>query len=340
MDVDDEGNVYLILSTTANSPGTLPEEWFAHAFRKTPHPSKPGYSLGNVGLIKVSTDGAKVLWATWIGGTKGNVYKSAVRVGPDHCPVLLTGTMSDDMPTTPGAFSSKIIGKPNYPGDNCASWVGKFSADGSRLVFGTYIGEGSSPTHGVALDKDWNVFVTMPTPRWPVTPGAFQTKYGGDKVDFGIAKFSPKGQLLAATYLGGNGFEFDCAGPDRHGQGRQRDDRGLHEFNGLPGDTRGIPEQTGQGRGVHGRGHHSDQRPEQIGVLQLHGRDQRRQPAPLPVRAGRDAVSGGWDFQQGLPTKNPWQAEYKGMPLVGKMGLGNGNAILAKFRPEAAAKGH
>ena len=94
-------------------------------------------------------------------------------------------------------------------------WLGKLSADGSRLIFGTYVGKGYIACHNIALDADANIFVTAfqsgPGP-WPITPGAFQPKYGGGTHCMAIAKFSPSGALLAGTYLGGSGGEFD--GPD------------------------------------------------------------------------------------------------------------------------------
>ena len=169
--------------------------------QKTPH------GVQDVGVIKISNDGSKVLWATFVGGSKGNNQDASLCVGPDHCPILFIGTKSNDMPTPPGAFSDK----PN------STWLGKLSADGSKLIFGTYLGDGKIAlprTHGVALDPQGNIFTAFSVEgtSWPATPGAFQTKSGGGKTDFAIGKFSPTGKLLAATYLGGSGDEIN--GPD------------------------------------------------------------------------------------------------------------------------------
>ncbi len=162
--------------------------------------------------MKVSSDGKKVFWATYIGGSGGNALEASLCVGPDHCPVVFTGTSSRDMPTTPGVFSRQ----PN------SSWLGKFSRDGSKLIFGTYLGAGriSVPrTHDVALDSSGNIFATFSVDGgWPTTPGAFQRKYGGGHTDFGIVKLSPVGKLMACTYLGGSGDEIN--GPDTLSVGR------------------------------------------------------------------------------------------------------------------------
>jgi hypothetical protein len=212
MALDDRGDIYMTMSYDANSKATNPPSWFAHAISKSPHGEE------DCGVIKVSNDGKKVYWATWIGGSQGNAQDNSLCVGPDHCPILFMGTHdgnrhgagSTDQPTTPGVFKRT----PD------SSWLGKISADGSHLIFATFIGDGliegrtAVPrTHDVALDPQGNVFVGLSvTDHWPVTSGAFQTKYGGGKTDFGIAKFSPTGKLLAGTYLGGSGDEVN--GPD------------------------------------------------------------------------------------------------------------------------------
>ncbi|HTN71719.1 MAG TPA: hypothetical protein VMO00_11575, partial [Methylomirabilota bacterium] len=103
------------------------------------------------------------------------------------------------------------------PGEGIrGAWLGKLSADGSRLLFGTYTGS-TSPTacprtHAVVQDRGGKLFIGVVATNWPVTPGAYQTKYHGGRGDFALAKFSPLGSLLAATFIGGSGFE--CNGPD------------------------------------------------------------------------------------------------------------------------------
>jgi hypothetical protein len=206
--LDDEGNLYLTFGWWSKAALPIPESWFKNAYCKTPH------GQSDLGVMKVSNDGKHVFWATYIGGTGGNQLEGSLCVGPDHCPIVATGTHSTDMETTSGAFSST----PN------STWMGKFSADGSKLIFGTYIGDGKGAlprTHDLALDPHGNIFLGLSVEgNWPVTPGALQTKYGGGKGDFAIAKFSPAGKLLAATYLGGSGDEVngpDTVSVDKHG---------------------------------------------------------------------------------------------------------------------------
>ncbi|MCY3018883.1 MAG: hypothetical protein NTW87_07640 [Planctomycetota bacterium] len=192
MAMDDKGNLYGVLDYFAESREELPAGWFANAFQKTPHGGGNHFGRCDAGVIKISGDG-KVLWATWIGGTGGNDWVASLGVGADYCPVILMRTYSKDMPTTPDAYNAT-------PSEG---WLGKLSTDGSKLLFGTYIADAFPRTHNLAVDRQGNIFICTCTKEWPVTPGTFQTRFGGGPEDFGVAKFSPAGKLLAATYLGG-----------------------------------------------------------------------------------------------------------------------------------------
>lgn len=200
MALDDRGDLYMTLSYAEGAPTDLPKAWTKNAYHPTPSGKQ------DTGLIKVSGDGKKVYWATFNGGSADNFQDASLCVGPDRCPVLFMGTRSRDLPTTDGAFKREWD----------SSWLGKLSADGSQLIFGTYIGDNDAAmprTHAAAIDSRGNIFVGI-TPKgdWPTTPNAYQQEYGGGRGDFGLAKFSPTGRLLAATYIGGSGFE--CNGPD------------------------------------------------------------------------------------------------------------------------------
>jgi hypothetical protein len=61
----------------------------------------------------------------------------------------------------------------------------------------------------VAFDLEGNSILTGQTPShdFPVTSNALQLTYGGGDWDSFVAKFSPSGDLLYSTYLGGNSYE-------------------------------------------------------------------------------------------------------------------------------------
>jgi hypothetical protein len=125
----------------------------------------------------------------------------------------VTGTTSStDFPTTPGAFQT-AYGGGDYFGD---AFVTKLSADGSALVYSTYLG-GSSDDRGsgIAVDALGDAYVTGDTSCVPwltctfitPTPGAFQTTYAGGGDAF-VAKLNTVGSaLIYFTYLGGSGSD-------------------------------------------------------------------------------------------------------------------------------------
>jgi len=321
MTLDDEGNIYITLGASL-AGRAWPESWFANAYCKKPNRAKE-----DTGIIKVSNDGKKVIWATFAGGTGGNFGSASLCVGPDHCPLLFIPTDSKDLPTTPGTFSQK-------PG---TGWLGKFSADGSKLIFGTYIpGTGAgSRTHDVALDSQGNVFIgTSLSGNWPATPGAFQTKYGGGKGDYAIAKLSPEGKLLAATYLGGSGDEIN--GPDTISVNQKTGEVLL--TGGFALNSRDYPVTNGCLQPKHGGGPSN-------GVLSVLSNDLTTLIYSTymggsggdNLRANGFCPDGsfwvaGFSQSPDFPTKNAYQAALKevgGKPV---------NAlVLAKFKPATAA---
>ncbi|TAL57471.1 MAG: T9SS type B sorting domain-containing protein, partial [Bacteroidetes bacterium] len=98
-------------------------------------------------------------------------------------------------------------------------FVTKINATGSALIFSTYLG-GSGEEDigtGIATDTAGAVYVTGCTgsSNFPVTPGAFQTAFGGGNIMNGIwqasdafvTKFNSSGTLVYSTFLGGSGDE-------------------------------------------------------------------------------------------------------------------------------------
>ena len=79
----------------------------------------------------------------------------------------------------------------------------KLSADGSALVYSTYLGgSGYESGNEIGLDSAGNAYVAGETrsSNFPTTPGAFQTTFGGIGIgghgDAFIAKLNPDGSAL------------------------------------------------------------------------------------------------------------------------------------------------
>ncbi len=207
--IDAAGDLYIVSSAET---GTFPAAWFAHALQ----PERAG---GRDALLaKVRGDGTAVLWATWLGGSGNEGNTNTVRVDSTGVYVALY-TRSPDMPATG-------FGRAKH-GDSDV-FVAKLSLDGSRLLWGNYVGGSgyeSAETHQLAVGPDGSVFVTGPTTSrdFPVTPGAWQTRPGSAgyrRPDAFLAAIAPDGsRLLGATYLGGSRADWS-EGIDVDGLGR------------------------------------------------------------------------------------------------------------------------
>ncbi|HWB63155.1 MAG TPA: PKD domain-containing protein, partial [Chitinophagales bacterium] len=121
--------------------------------------------------------------------------------------------------TTPGAFQSVWGGGNNATGIEwaCDMGVSKFSADGSNLLYRTFIGgsDNETPNSLVADGQDNLIIygVTYST-NFPTTSGAYSRTLHGD-CDIAVVKLNAGGTaLLGSTLIGGNssdGINYDPA---------------------------------------------------------------------------------------------------------------------------------
>jgi hypothetical protein len=171
--IDDNNDIY-VHGGRMNTSRTPPSQWFTNAFQPTPPGGKDS------GVIKIKSDGSQVLWATWLGGSDDESPEASIRVDADKYVYIGLSTLSDDIPTTPGAYDR------TYSGNGKTDfYVAKLTPDGNDLFFGTYLGESDSEevisTHNLALDGQGNAYVAISTgsPNYPTTAGAFQETHSG-----------------------------------------------------------------------------------------------------------------------------------------------------------------
>ena len=102
------------------------------------------------------------------------------------------------------------------PGGGYDAFVVKLSPDGSQLVYATYLG-GSGDENmfdglaygDIAVDAAGAAYITgSTTSRDFPTVQAVQPAHGGEPTDAFVAKLSPDGRLVYATYLGGSGIDM------------------------------------------------------------------------------------------------------------------------------------
>lgn len=203
----------------------------ASDFRSTPGVLKPAigeakcsdkygntyFPCSDAFVAKVSSDGTKLAYATFLGGT-GDDFGSAIAVDASGSAYVAGETLSSDFPLTTGAFETKYggtvtLGPLNF-GDGFAA---RLDAAGRSLVYATYLGgSGVDFATGIAVDASQNAYVagTTRSRDFPATAGAFQPIYGGDtnpiperRGDAFFVELGPTGQGAFASYLGGPGEE-------------------------------------------------------------------------------------------------------------------------------------
>ena len=103
----------------------------------------------------------------------------------------------------------------------------KFSPDGTRLLYGTYIGGSDTDVpHSMIVNNKGElvVFGTTSSQNFPLSAGAYQTRFGGgtpvepvggfqytNGSDIFVLKLSADGStLVASTLVGGNGNDGIC----------------------------------------------------------------------------------------------------------------------------------
>jgi hypothetical protein len=154
----------------------------------------------------VSADGSTLLYSTYLGGSS---YDQGIGVGlaADGSAYLIGLTRSANFPTTPGAFD-RTFDDDNDRGQD--AFVSRLSADGTRLLAGTYLGGNDyDDGFGITVGPDGSVYATgeVLSTDFPTTPDAFDTTANGE-YDATLSRFSADlSQLLYSTYLGGSGTD-------------------------------------------------------------------------------------------------------------------------------------
>jgi uncharacterized glyoxalase superfamily protein PhnB len=136
-------------------------------------------------------------YSTYLGGSNidgGN----AIAVAPDNTAFIAGGTFSTDFPTA-NPLQPNHGGPDDFDQD---AFVAKISADGSKLVYSTYLGgKFQDVANGIAVDNFGNAYVTGTTlsKDFPVTVGSFNEACGGDG-ECG-ATFNPQGDIVANAFV-------------------------------------------------------------------------------------------------------------------------------------------
>ncbi len=173
----------------------------------------------DIGIIKLSPNGANRIYATYIGGS-GNDQPHSLVVDPQGELIVAGRSNSPNYPITgtnpsAGGAYDIVVTKLNATGSALigSKKIGGSSNDGVNISINNSGASSLDHNYGdgsrseVILDGGGNIYVASCTQsnNFPFTPGAFQTTFGGGFQDGVVLKFPPDvSSLIFASYLGGN----------------------------------------------------------------------------------------------------------------------------------------
>jgi hypothetical protein len=194
--VDSSGNVYVTGSTTSTSYPTT-----ANAFQKTLKGGEDAF------VTKFNSTGSAMTYSTFVGGSADDIV-NGMALDPSGEVLLVGQTSSNDFPTA-AALQGSLNGAKG-------AFVTKLSADGSGLIFSTYLG-GSNPSggssyanstqgSGIATDSAGDAFVIGSTSAldFPMKNPYSSTPLGTTAIPAStayITEFSATGVLSYSTYF-------------------------------------------------------------------------------------------------------------------------------------------
>ncbi len=188
--VDGSGYVYVAGNTlSTNFPTLTPQQATFGG----------GTGSGDAFISKLTPDGSALVYSTYLGGS-GDEDAWSIAVDGAGAVVIAGYTASTNFPVVNAA-------QPTYGGGPYDGFVSKLSADGSALIYSTYLGgSGDDEGRSMALDGSGNAYVTGLTSstNFPTTANAAQRTFSGT-FDAFVTALTPAGALVYSTYLGGGG---------------------------------------------------------------------------------------------------------------------------------------
>ncbi|MCE5224000.1 SBBP repeat-containing protein [bacterium] len=151
-------------------------------------------------IVKLNPEGKALVYSTYFGGSEYDMI-NGIQVDRENCIYITGETQSYDFPITKEAYQT------SHKGGGSDGFVSKFDANGSILVYSTFMG-GSEYEYAqaIAIDHDGNVYITgiCTSKDFPVSTDAYQKTNKGKTTIF-VSKVDSTGQHLRySTFLGGS----------------------------------------------------------------------------------------------------------------------------------------
>jgi PKD domain-containing protein/beta-propeller repeat-containing protein len=164
----------------------------------------------DVFVCKISADGTKLLYSTFLGGSGGESGQS-IAIDNTGCAYITgyTYNSTTNFPTTPGAINTTH----NDNDGEKDVFVCKISADGTDLLYSTLLGgSGDDNAVSIAINNTGYAYITGTTydstTDFPTTPGAINTTHNGGLYDVFVCMINIDAtELLYSTLLGGSGAD-------------------------------------------------------------------------------------------------------------------------------------
>lgn len=168
---------------------------------------RPGDAgLGDGFLVKLSPDGQRFLYATYLGWEEQDFVRAVA--------VTANGVVAFAGFTNSLRISVRNAFQRTYGGGMADAFVGKLSPEGNAFEFLSYYGGSDSEVgYAIAMDGEGGVLFGGETPSANLNvPQAAQPRYGGKGATTGdgfVARVAPGGvTVLWATYAGGRGDDL------------------------------------------------------------------------------------------------------------------------------------
>lgn len=193
--VNNLGEAYVLFNTASSD------------FPTTPGSFDTTYNGGSndLGVVKLNSAGTALIYGSYVGGSGFDAAGVLALDGVGNAYFSPVQSNSTNYPTTPGAFQT--VKGPNY-----TTAVTKLNPSGTALVYSTFLTGAITDNvetlaGGIAVDSAGSVYIggTTRQPKYPVTPGAFDTTFGTFGRKGFITKLNPQGSgLVYSTFLAGD----------------------------------------------------------------------------------------------------------------------------------------
>ncbi|GAA4443745.1 VCBS domain-containing protein [Novipirellula rosea] len=156
-----------------------------------------GFELGDYDQSRELVIDPIMDYGSYLGGLSGE-SANAIQVDADGNAYITGGTVSTDFPTTTGPFGTT-------GGDDM--FVTKMSADGSTVLYTTYLGgSGNDIAYDIDIDSSGNAYVVGKTTSsdFTTTTGAYDETLSGASDGFVLKLDSTGSSILYGSYIGSN----------------------------------------------------------------------------------------------------------------------------------------